>query len=467
MKNQRFRRSAVAFFMIAAFAIVEIYMLYKHTAIVEGVDQKTDAYKKEAIAACNRRTIVPGDILDCNGTLLVQNKKIGEPGVYADDYAYSQVLGYLQNGGYRFQKLAEDTLYETKGIEDTKGNSIQVNIDHGLQKKAAEILSSEIGGIDQVGSLVVLDAKTGQVLTMLSYPSFNANELTSSITAMDAADPDLEMRYPMAYKNGKAPGSVFKVVTMMAALENGMGEKKYQDSSYKAGEYTVKNAYGNSGDWIDLRTALVRSSNCVMAQAAQELGAKRLTDMAAKCMIGKEVDLDFGTLTSNWEVDDSDQEVLCQTGFGQGKVLTSTMNMAMIAQAIAADGIMQKPYLVKRVLSKDGKVVKEGSAEVLSKVCAPETAQAVKDAMHDAVQEYKRQADGKTQALTDQYQICCKTGTSENGDEEGTNNAWMISLAPMDDPQYVVVANQIKCHKHGVELLDSIVQVYQYLFEEM
>ena len=467
MKNQRFRRSAVAFFMIAAFAIVEIYMLYKHTAIVEGVDQQTDAYKKEAIAACNRRTIVPGDILDCNGTLLVQNKKIGEPGVYADDYAYSQVLGYLQNGGYRFQKLAEDTLYETKGIEDTKGNSIQVNIDHGLQKKAAEILTSEICGIDQVGSLVVLDAKTGQVLTMLSYPSFNANELTSSITAMDAADPDLEMRYPMAYKNGKAPGSVFKVVTMMAALENGMGEKKYQDSSYKAGEYTVKNAYGNSGDWIDLRTALVRSSNCVMAQAAQELGAKRLTDMAAKCMIGKEVDLDFGTITSNWEVDDSDQEVLCQTGFGQGKVLTSTMNMAMIAQAIAADGVMQKPYLIKQVLSKDGKVVKEGSAGILSEVCAPETAQAVKDAMHDAVQEYKRQADGKTQALTDQYQICCKTGTSENGDEEGTNNAWMISLAPMDDPQYVVVANQIKCHKHGAELLDSIAQVYQYLFEEM
>jgi len=229
----------------------------------------------------------------------------------------------------------------------------------------------------------------------------------------------------------------------------------------------VKNAYGNSGDWIDLRTALVRSSNCVMAQAAQELGANRLTDMAAKCMIGKEVDLDFGTITSNWEVDDSDQEVLCQTGFGQGKVLTSTMNMAMIAQAIAADGVMQKPYLIKQVLSKDGKVVKEGSAGILSEVCAPETAQAVKDAMHDAVQEYKRQADGKTQALTDQYQICCKTGTSENGDEEDTNNAWMISLAPMDDPQYVVVANQIKCHKHGAELLDSIAQVYQYLFEEM
>ena len=76
-------------------------------------------------------------------------------------------------------------LYETRGIEDTKGNSIQVNIDHGLQERAAEILSNEIGGIDQVGSLVVLDAETGQVLTMLSYPSFNANELTSSITAMD------------------------------------------------------------------------------------------------------------------------------------------------------------------------------------------------------------------------------------------------------------------------------------------
>ena len=364
MRNQMFRRSAVTFFLIAAFAIVEIYMLYRHTAIVEGVDQKTDAYKTEAIAACNRRTIVPGDILDCNGALLVENKKIGEPGVYADDYAYSQVLGYLQNGGYRFQKLAEDMLYETRGIEDTKGNSIQVNIDHGLQERAAEILSNEIGGIDQVGSLVVLDAETGQVLTMLSYPSFNANELTSSITAMDAADPNLEMRYPMAYKNGKAPGSVFKVVTLMAALENGMGESEYLDSSYMAGDYTVKNAYGNIGDWIDLKTALVRSSNCVMAQAAQELGAKRLTEMAGKCMIGKDVELDFGTITSNWEVDDSDQEVLCQTGFGQGKLLTSTMNMAMITQAIAADGVMKKPYLIKRVLSTDGQVGKEESLAV-------------------------------------------------------------------------------------------------------
>ena len=123
--------------------------------------------------------------------------------------------------------------------------------------------------------------------------------------------------------------------------------------------------------------------------------------MAGKCMIGKDVELDFGTITSNWEVDDSDQEVLCQTGFGQGKLLTSTMNMAMITQAIAADGVMKKPYLIKRVLSKDGKVVKEGSVEVLSEVCAPETAHAVKDAMHDAAQEYKSQADEKTQALTD------------------------------------------------------------------
>ena len=172
MRNQMFRRSAVTFFLIAAFAIVEIYMLYRHTAIVEGVDQKTDAYKTEAIAACNRRTIVPGDILDCNGALLVENKKIGEPGVYADDYAYSQVLGYLQNGGYRFQKLAEDMLYETRGIEDTKGNSIQVNIDHGLQERAAEILSNEIGGIDQVGSLVVLDVYKRQAAGV--YPGKTA-----------------------------------------------------------------------------------------------------------------------------------------------------------------------------------------------------------------------------------------------------------------------------------------------------
>lgn len=466
-ENRMSRRSAVVFLLIAVFAIVEIYMLYRHTAIVEGVDKRTDSYKREAIAMCNRRTIIPGDILDCNGTVLVENKKVGEPGVYADDYAYSQVLGYLQNGGYRFQKLAEDMLYGTKRIEDTKGNSIQVNIDHGLQEKTAEILANEIGGIDHIGSLVILDAKTGQVLTMLSYPSFNANELTSSITAMDATDPALEIRYPMAYKNGKAPGSVFKAVTLMAALENGMGEKEYEDSSYMAGDYTVKNAYGNIGDWIDLKTALVRSSNCVMAQAAQELGAKKLTEMAEKCMIGKEVELDFGTLTSNWEVDDSDQEVLCQTGFGQGKVLTSTMNMAMISQAIANDGVMLRPYLIKRILSNDGEVVKEGDSEALSEVCAPETAHAVKDAMRDAAQEYKSQADARTQMLTEQYQICCKTGTSENGDEEGTNNAWMISFAPWEDPRYVVVANQIKCQKHGADLLDSIAETYQYLFEEM
>ena len=68
------------------------------------------AYKTDAIAARNRRTIVPGDILDCNGALLVENKKIGEPGDYADDYAYSQVLGYLQNGGYRFKKKEENKL---------------------------------------------------------------------------------------------------------------------------------------------------------------------------------------------------------------------------------------------------------------------------------------------------------------------------------------------------------------------
>ena len=133
------------------------------------------------------------------------------------------------------------------------------------------------------------------------------------------------------------------------------------------------------GDEITYYEGMERSSNVFYAQAALELGADKLRETAEKFMLFEEKDgdnclsTDFGLIRYNWDLDVQEEE-LAQTGFGQGKTELSTVYAAAITQAIANDGVMMTPYLVKKLTDADGKVVYTGKAEMLSKSTSASTA---------------------------------------------------------------------------------------------
>ena len=119
------------------------------------------------------------------------------------------------------------------------------------------------------------------------------------------------------------------------------------------------------------------------------------------------------------------------TGFGYGKSQITPLHMAMITSAIANNGKMMQPRLVKKIVDKDGKVVSERKAKVLSEVTSPDTANIIRDMMV-AVVNYGT----GTSAYLDSVQIAGKTGTADK--ENGLLDAWFVGFAPAYDPNLAI-----------------------------
>ena len=117
-------------------------------------------------------------------------------------------------------------------------------------------------------------------------------------------------------------------------------------------------------------------------------------------------------------------------------------------------------------MDESEKTVYEGKEEVLSEATAKDTAEKVANAMASTASECCiLHSLYEEKEIFDRYQIAGKTGTAENGDEEMTNNAWYISFAPAEDPQYVVVVNQCRTAKAGYRMMPAVADIYEYLFE--
>ena len=172
----------------------------------------------------------------------------------------------------------------------------------------------------------------------------------------------------------------------------------------------------------------------------------------------KDISLDFATIHSNFDLKGYEDNVVATTAFGQGETLVTPLQMAMVTQSIANDGVMLKPYLFKSVVNGKGQTTAEGKSEKLVETMDTDTAQEIKEAMKAAAQSYGMSTVGEKE-----YSIAAKTGTAERGD--GTNNAWLVTFAPADNPQYVIVANRLKTTEIGKTLAPVVQDLYNTLFD--
>lgn len=517
------RRRSIVYGILGFILILELGGLFYNSGIVSGVNERADKLKAYAIAYQDDSTIFPGDIYDREGNILAETslKPVSQTDQdgnetertlrvtsYNNAHAYSQLIGYTgkrslkpsaesvdgvvgKRRDYRLMAFldedywGENGLYSTAGPDGTKGQSAVLTIDNELQLAVYDALAKEMDESDSQGSAVVLDVKNGEILSMVAFPAYDFNDLETAISNMseDEEKTNLEPGFPVSYKNAKAPGSIFKVFMTVALIDHGMEDFMVTDTSFVVEAWKCRNSYLSVGDTIGYAEALKRSSNVYFAQAALALGADQIRETARKFMLVEDVfedadgdgkddenteylRLDFGNVPYNWDLDVSD-DILAQTGFGQGKTELTTVQAAMITQAIANDGVMMKPYLIKRLVDAEGKTVYEGKAEILSKATSKATADKVAEVMERTAQysSVHYRGLGNTSEIFQRYRVAGKTGTAENGDAEDTTNAWFISFAPADDPQYVVVVNQCKTQKAGYKMMKTVAGVYEYLFE--
>ncbi len=395
---------------------------------------------------------VRGSILDRKGQPLAWSEEAGGKRFYGCTHAASSLTGYYSRiyGTSGLEARFNSLLSHSSSPEKKKrGADLTLTLDRDLQNLAYEQIK------DYTGSVVVLDAKNGQILALASSPSYDAGKLEENWQETDQME---GVFISNAFQNPVVPGSVFKLVTSRAVLKQHLENKTVRDRGWlKVNGQTIHNYNGTEYGTLDWEEGFIKSSNVYFMSLALEMGAQALDDAAGDFLLGEDIALDFTTLHSTWDLGNREDNIVAATSFGQGNTLVTPLQMAMITQSIANGGKMMKPWMVRFVTDGRGRVKEVGKEELLKKTMEAKTAQKICQAMTEAGEAYDLKEIGE-----EEYRIAAKTGTAQRGD--GTNNAWLVTFAPADSPRYVVVVNRLKTKKIGKSLTPVAEKIYEELF---
>lgn len=320
------------------------------------------------------------------------------------------------------------------------GASLELTINPRAQAAADAALG------DQRGAVVALDPKTGAILAMVSHPSYDPDLLAShdldavntnwSRLLKDPGDPLINRAiagdlYP--------PGSTFKLITAATALETG----EYTQDSTVLGSATLKlpgvsqplpNHDGQpcgSGDKTSLIHAMEISCNTAFADLGMRLGTDALRAQAAKFGFGQPLSVPMRVTPSTVPAQMNEPQT-AQASIGQFDVRVTPLQMAMVAAAIANDGVVMRPYLVARVLGSQLQTIDEAAPEKLSEAVSTGTARQLTTMMKAVVSNGTGQA-----AQISGVEVAGKTGTAQHA-VGAAPHAWFVSFAPAADPKVAV-----------------------------
>jgi penicillin-binding protein A len=338
------------------------------------------------------------------------------------------------------------------------GNNVVLTIDPELQELAYQELSASSTGR---GSVVALNPQTGEILAMATSPSFDPNNIDENYP--DLANADDAPLVDRATQSLYPPGSVFKVITAAAALEAGVSpEEEFFDSgAYELPGYTVHNFQGKDYGEVTFTRALAYSINVVFAKIAVTIvGAEPLTEMALNFGFGDPYD-DFpipvsGSSVNSLPPDQWTTGTLAQTAFGQGEVQTNSFEMALVAAAIANDGKMVEPRIVREVRSPDGIILDKPTPSISRRALPADTAATLNEMMQQVIIQ-----GGLTEAEIEGVKVAGKTGTAESGN--GLPHSWWITFAPADDPEIamcVMIENGGRADRGALPVAARLMRAY-------
>jgi peptidoglycan glycosyltransferase len=386
-----------------------------------------------------------GRILATDGTVLAQT--VGGKRVYPLGPELAQVVGYTS------------VRYGTSGIEQSFDRALTSPDFSGdplaqLAELAATLRGSRVApqGADVIttivpavqtklftllseyprGAGVVLDPQTGAVLALASVPSYDPNDFDTEFPSLgsDPASPLLNRALDGLYP----PGSTFKIFTAAAALDSNTVtmDSQFEDPGYLViGDFTLHDNESEATGYADLTTAFALSSNVDFGQIALKLGVDTFYDYLGRWGIG--APLDFQLPAERDRVPPKSSIVpgeLAQMGFGQGALLMTPLQMALIGATIAGGGNEPRPYVVREV-TRGGIPQSTSGATTLASPVSPDTAAKVTKMMIAVV------ARGTgTVAQLPHVTVAGKTGTATN--PLGRSHAWFIAFAPAEHPRVAV-----------------------------
>lgn len=427
--------------IIAMFIFLSSWFGY--TVYSQGSRWTVSQYNQRLSTA--KKSTAMGDITDRYGVLLATTAEDGSRRYNADETlrrSVSQTVGdQLSMSGTGVESYHANILTGFSGSmidrvsaavtgESYTGDNITLTIDANLNRY---ITDSFPDGYE--GAVCVINYKTGEILAMVSLPDYDPQALLET----RVFDTEGSSYFNRCLQGQYTPGSVFKIITLASALENmpGIMGRSFHCSAARAfGDTNVTCQSGTlaHGD-LSLLSAFTRSCNCSFASIACELGPETLAATAGNFAFGDNFAFSDITLyASAISPDMSNIASLAWTGVGQGTTTVTPLHMAMIAGAIANDGIMMEPLLLLQVQSAGGITKQQAIATEYKRVCSQETASTLTKYMYKTVE-----SGTATRAQIDGYAVCGKTGSAETSEDKNVEtNAWYVGFLAEDEYPYAI-----------------------------
>ena len=398
-----------------------------------------------------------GVIQTADGTVIAQSVPSGDAFKFQRQYPlgplFAHITGYFSftYGSEGVEKEYNDALtgkirkdsFNPRDllVEKDKTGNVTLTVRRDLQ----EIATQQLG--DRKGAVVALDPRSGAILALADYPTYDPSSLAShsqdpvrqAWTQLNA-DTDKPL-LPRSYRERYPPGSSFKVVTTAAALATGTAtpaQPVYPTLRElplpNSGGQTLAN-FGGGTCGGPLPEALRVSCNTAFAQLGMDLGAQKLSGAANDFGFNKvpPIDLPYGA-ASNFPPAASfarDQPGLAKSAIGQQDVAATPLQMALVAAGIANNGVVMTPHVLAEVRDSDGEVLQRYEPKPWLTAVPPNVAQQTRDMMVGVV------AGGSgTRAQIPGVAVAGKTGTAQTGLDK--SHTWFISFAPAEAPRVAV-----------------------------
>lgn len=375
--------------------------------------------------------------------------RIGKEGI---EKIYEKVLRGIDGGEIIEVNSVGEKIRTLRTNPPVAGQNIYLNIDASLQDKLFKLTLEQLGKVGSCcGAVVAVNPRNGQVLALFSLPSYDSNIFTKSNEDSQISEIFDDPHSPIlnrAISGTYAPGSTFKIVTSLAALNSGKisPDTTFQDNGViYLGPYSFSNwyfnEYGKTEGSVNLQKAIQRSNDIYFYQVAQIIGIDGLSNMARKLKLGNKLNIDLPSEANGLIPDDAwKRKTFGEVWFpgdslhmaiGQGYVLTTPLQILAVTSFVGNNGILYQPQLVNKITFDNSTISQFKSKVLISNLISSDKINLVKNGL-ELVTKYGGTA---WPFFTFPISTAGKTGTAEYGDSKNRTHAWYTSYAPANDPK--------------------------------
>lgn len=465
MENNKKVIMSVVYIFLGLFVLIMGYFGYYLLFKSKDVINSTYNLRHDVLA----KRIIRGDIVSADGMVLAEtltDEDGNELRWYPFDDMYAHVVGRVMRGRTGIEEVENITLLTSDSrsseamyndLIGTKnpGNNVVSTLNHKLTMAAYDALG------DDRGAVVAIEPSTGKILAMVSKPAYNPNYIEDNWEKLSEDKEDESPLLNRATQGLYPPGSTFKVITSLAYMRE---NPDYMNYSYKctgSTEYegmTIRCSNNSVHGSINLKEAFAKSCNSSFATIGSSIPVDSFRSLCESFFFNKALPARVTNNPSSFElkIGDSSVKEAMQTAIGQGRTLISPLHNAMIASSVANGGIMMKPYVIDRIESSGGRLLKGYVPEEAAVVMTLSEANYLKSLMAAVV------TDGTAKKLNNlDVKVAGKTGTAQQ--EGSESHAWFIGFAPVSNPKIaisVIIENKGSGSKYAVPIAKKVFDAY-------